>query len=71
MICEFWQVGEGEVVGVSSSLLTAVKLATPENCCSGPVGPTSLLALESKADNTRDAETITGISLDAKFNLLL
>ncbi|KAJ9587679.1 hypothetical protein L9F63_018895, partial [Diploptera punctata] len=51
-------VGEEEVVGVSSSLLTAVKLAAPENCCSGPVGPTNLLALES---NTRDAETITDV----------
>ncbi|PNF24889.1 hypothetical protein B7P43_G10164 [Cryptotermes secundus] len=53
-------VGEGEVVGVSPSLLTAVKLATPESCCSGPVGPTSLLTLDPSRDNTRDAETITG-----------
>ncbi|PSN46692.1 hypothetical protein C0J52_06370 [Blattella germanica] len=54
-------VGDGEVVGVSSSLLTAVKLATPENCCSGPAGPTKLLALESPRGKTRDAETITDV----------
>lgn len=59
------QVEEGEeeeAVGVSSSLLTAVKLATPESCCSGPVGPSNLLALDLLRDKTRDAETITGIS---------
>lgn len=55
------QVGEGEVVGVSSSLLTVVKLAAPETCCSGPVGPSNLLALDPSRDKTRDAETITGI----------
>jgi hypothetical protein len=54
-------VGEEEVVGVSSSLLTAVKLATPESCCSGPVGPSNLLALDLSRDKKQDAETITGI----------
>ncbi|KAJ4437072.1 hypothetical protein ANN_17207 [Periplaneta americana] len=58
---ETWHVGEGEVVGVSSSLSTSVKLATPESCCSGPVGPTNLLALESLKDKTRDAGTITDV----------
>lgn len=49
-------------MGISSSLLSAVKLATPESCCSGPVGPANLLALDSSSrDTTRDAETITGI----------
>jgi hypothetical protein len=56
-------VGEEEVVGVSSSLLSTVKLATPESCCSGPVGPSNLLALDLSRDKTRDAETITGISI--------
>ena len=58
------QVGEGELVDISSSLLPTVKLANPESCCSGPVGPTNLLALDpSSRDTTRDAETITGICM--------
>lgn len=52
--------GEGEVVGVSSQS-TPVKLATPEISCSGPVGPTNLLALESLKDKTRDTGTITDV----------
>jgi len=58
----FVQGGEGELVGISSSLLPTVKLANPEGYCSGPVGPANFLALDSSSrDNLRDAETITGI----------
>jgi hypothetical protein len=50
------------LVGIPSSLLPTVKLANPESCCSGPVGPANLLALDSSSrDTVRDAETITGI----------
>jgi hypothetical protein len=56
------QIGEEELVDISSSLLSTVKLANPESCCSGPVGPANLLALDSPSrDTVRDAETITGI----------
>jgi len=58
------QVGEGELVDISSLLLSTVKLANPESCCRGPVGPANLLALDSSSrDTLRDAETITGICI--------
>ena len=57
------QVGEGEL-DISSSLLPTVKLANPESCCSGPVGPANLLALDSSSrDTTRDVGTVTGICI--------
>lgn len=52
------------MVHISSSLLSTVKLANPESCCSGPVGPANLLALDSPPRGTvQDAETITGICI--------
>jgi len=53
---------EGELSDFSSSLLPTFKLATPESCCSGPVGPANLLALDSSPRGARhDAETITDV----------